>query len=125
MPDLISERARAAVIEYANAFRAAEKNTGDMATGRANVDAARRGMDRLDAAQRALWDLFITDRPVAVQQFIEANIDQGCARCWMSSSGPIHDECGSKIKRWFECRDALVSLGLRLSGEGASSTLPG
>jgi hypothetical protein len=43
-------------------------------------------------------------------EFVNANNDRGCSRCWLSSGGQ-HFECAAKIKRWFETRETLIKYG--------------
>jgi hypothetical protein len=52
--------------------------------------------------------------PKEYLDFMEASIDSGCAKCWLSSGIKKHKECQSKINRYFETEKVLYNFALKL-----------
>jgi len=52
--------------------------------------------------------------PEEVRRFAKASLDPGCSKCWLSSGPDIHQECRTKIKEWFDAKEALIAFGLTL-----------
>lgn len=45
--------------------------------------------------------------PTELARWVKANQDLGCYSCWLSSSTPLHQECGEKIKEFCAAESAL------------------
>jgi hypothetical protein len=72
-------------------------------------------MKRVELADQALFTISNwPDLPVEAKKFFQAHEDRGCSSCRYAACGAIHPECDTKIKRWFQARDALVEYGLKL-----------
>lgn len=74
-------------------------------------------MARLRNAGFAVVDLagHQEELPAPVKQYIDAEGDRGCGRCWVSSNPrKEHPECKEKIRRWFAAREVLVEYGKSL-----------
>ncbi|MFA5766946.1 MAG: hypothetical protein WC919_03420 [Candidatus Paceibacterota bacterium] len=65
---------------------------------------------------RTLFSLVESDAmPDEFTRFMAARADPGCSHCWISSKiSGTHPECQTKIKEWFDAREALITFGLKL-----------
>ena len=71
--------------------------------------------ERMEECATADRELFERDgrdveRPRPLDLFFAAERDKGCLSCWVTSrSRTPHPECQEKIRRWFDCREALLA----------------
>jgi hypothetical protein len=64
---------------------------------------------RADEAILKLDDIAVYEQ---TRDYIAAENDKGCGRCWLSSVlKDNHKECEDKIARWFKARNNLIAFG--------------
>ena len=62
----------------------------------------------LEVLQDALWTFKGKIVPNALQAWFDAEDDNACSSCWVSSNtSSNHPECNEKIDRWFVVRSGL------------------
>ena len=99
------------IIEFASAHYDARDNASLLLQDQIKYqDLCVKRMSRISDIDIHIHSLSSNIEPKVLSDYLKSNNDKGCQVCWFSSSGPIHKECGLKIKRWFDTKDSLLNL---------------
>ena len=106
-PEYVSELIKL----WAEAREEANQNTAlmqDQDFSEQVMEECARRMKRLHFCEAELMELS-NSIPKALENFIEARKDKGCAACWLSSWMAEHRDCRKKMDRYFQTERELFS----------------